>query len=112
MKILLLCLMACVWAVRTPEQSLFEKMQNEQEEGKTLKVRSLESDFVVNNSTSASSLEMQGLHIENNLVRLAGDTLLQLDGMRITGDQLQGLLNYYRLLLARCGKDLEKCLPV
>ncbi len=59
MKILLLAILAVtVLSLKNGDESLFEKMQREEEEGHTLKVKSLESDFLVNNSTTASSLDM------------------------------------------------------
>jgi hypothetical protein len=59
MKILfLVALVVCVNCLKNSDESLFEKMQTEQDEGRTLKVKTLESDFLVNNITIASSLEM------------------------------------------------------
>lgn len=45
------------------------------------------------------------------MVHIAGETLIQLNNMRVTGEQLQALVNYYHVVLAKCGKDLEKCQP-
>lgn len=89
MKILLLAILTlAVCSLKNGDESLFEKMQREEEEGHTLKVKSLESDFLVNNSTTASSLDMQGLKIDNNIIKINGETLIQLNSMRVTGDQL------------------------
>lgn len=81
----------------------------ESEDTSQLKTKVIQSDLIVSESTQTDSLEMEGLKVNNNIVKLEGNTLLQLGAMRLTADQLQAMLNYYLLVKARCGDKLEKC---